>query len=127
MKKRLTQIAKDFGIPFGEAEDLVFSSLEEDMVSGKGKNTWITEAGQMALDAIVHIPVIYRGRVSRLCPNPMYVMVNIKEISQNVPAKLPKLGRQQHMLLKYVYVQMDSKPGQEPTYQIINPPSRWNQ
>jgi hypothetical protein len=128
MKKRLTQIAKDFGIPFEEAQELVFSSLEEDMVSGKGKNTWITEAGQMALDAIVHIPVIYRGRVSRLCPNPMFVMVNIKEISQNVPARLPKLGlaRQKHMLMKYVYVQMDSKPGEEPTYSIIKPPSRWN-
>ena len=69
MKKRLTEMAKDFGISFEEAKDIAFNNLEEDMLSGKGRNLWITEEGQMAMDSIVHIPVIYRGRVNRLCPN----------------------------------------------------------
>ena len=43
MKKRLTEIADDFGISFDEALDIAFKNLAEDMLSGKGKNTWITE------------------------------------------------------------------------------------
>jgi hypothetical protein len=121
MKKRLKEIAEDFGITFEEAQELAFNHLEEDMLSGKGKNTWISEAGQVCLDSVVHIPVIYRGRVSRLCPNQMYVMVNIKEISQNVPVRLPKANMQKNMLLKYIYVQMDSK-NDEPAYKMIKPP-----
>ena len=101
MKRRLTEIAKDFGISFEEAQDIAFNNLEEDMLSGKGKNTWISEAGQMAMDSIVHIPVIYRGRVSRLCPNPLFVMVNIQEICKNVPVRI-KFGTQKNKLLKFV-------------------------
>lgn len=120
MKKRLTEIADDFGISFEEAKNIAFNNLEEDMLSGKGKGMWITEAGQMAMDAIVHIPVIYRGRVTRLCPNPLFVMVNIKEICQNVPVRI-KLGQQKHMLLKYIYVQMDCI-NDEVQYKMVKPP-----
>ena len=45
MKKRLTEIADDFGISFDEAIDIAFKNLAEDMLSGKGKNTWITGRG----------------------------------------------------------------------------------
>ena len=120
MKRRLTEIAKDFGISFEEAQDIAFNNLEEDMLSGKGKNTWISEAGQMAMDSIVHIPVIYRGRVSRLCPNPLFVMVNIQEICKNVPVRI-KFGTQKNMLLKYIYVQMDCING-EIKYKMVKPP-----
>ncbi|WP_286963533.1 hypothetical protein [Brevundimonas sp.] len=120
MKRRLTEIAKDFGISFQEAQDIAFNNLEEDMLSGKGKNTWISEAGQMAMDSIVHIPVIYRGRVSRLCPNPLFVMVNIKELCKNVPVRI-KFGTQKNMLLKFIYVQMDCING-EIKYKMVKPP-----
>ncbi len=120
MKRRLTEIANDFGISFEEAQDIAFNNLEEDMLSGKGKNTWINEAGQMAMDSIVHIPVIYRGRVNRLCPNPLYVMVSIKEICKNVPVRI-KFGTQKNMLLKYIYVQMDCIKG-EIKYKMVKPP-----
>ena len=36
-KKKLTQLAEEYGIPFEEALDLVFKELEEDMVTGKVK------------------------------------------------------------------------------------------
>lgn len=120
MKKRLTEIADDFGISFEEALDIAFNNLEEDMLSGKGKNTWISEAGQMAMDSIVHIPVIYRGRVTRLCPNPLFVMVNLKDICKNVPVRI-KFGTQKNMLLKYIYVQMDCING-EIKYKMVKPP-----
>jgi hypothetical protein len=119
-KRRLTEIAKDFGISFEEAKELVFKHLEEDMLSGKGKNTWITEEGQICLDSVVHIPVIYRGRVTRLCPNPMFVLVNIKEIGKCVPVRI-RYGNQKNMLLKYIYVQMDAV-GEEIKYKMIKPP-----
>tara|TARA_R110001632_G_scaffold36628_6_gene92487 strand:+ start:1183 stop:1551 length:369 start_codon:yes stop_codon:yes gene_type:complete len=120
MKKRLTEIADDFGISFEEAKDIAFNNLEEDMLSGKGKGMWISEAGQIAMDSIVHIPVIYRGRVSRLCPNPLFVMVNLKDICKNVIVRI-KLGHQKGMLSKYIYVQMDSI-GEEIRYKMVKPP-----
>jgi len=120
MKKRLTEIADDFGISFEEAKDIAFNNLEEDMLSGKGKGMWISEAGQIAMDSIVHIPVIYRGRVTRLCPNPLFVMVNLKDICKNVPVRI-KLGQQKHMLLKYIYVQMDCIKD-EIKYKMVKPP-----
>lgn len=120
MKKRLTEIADDFGISFEEAKDIAFNNLEEDMLSGKGKGMWISEAGQIAMDSIVHIPVIYRGRVTRLCPNPLFVMVNLKDICKNVPVRI-KFGQQKHMLLKYIYVQMDCV-NDEIKYKMVKPP-----
>ena len=120
MKKRLTEIAEDFGISFEEASYIAFNDLEEDMLSGKGRGMWISEAGQIAMDSIVHIPVIYRGRVTRLCPNPMFVMVNLKDICKNVPVRI-KLGQQKNMLLKYIYVQMDCVSG-EIKYKMVKPP-----
>ena len=120
MKKRLTEIADDFGISFEEAKDIAFNNLEEDMLSGKGRGMWISEAGQMAMDSIVHIPVIYRGRVTRLCPNPLFVMVNLKDICKNVPVRI-KFGQQKNMLLKYIYVQMDCI-NDEIQYKMVKPP-----
>ena len=120
MKKRLTEIADDFGISFEEAKDIAFNNLEEDMLSGKGRGMWISEAGQIAMDSIVHIPVIYRGRVTRLCPNPLFVMVNLKDICKNVSVRI-KFGQQKNMLMKYIYVQMDCI-NDEIQYKMAKPP-----
>lgn len=119
-KKRLTEIAEDFNISFDEAKEIAFEHLEEDMITGRGKGLWISEAGQLAMDSVVHIPVIYRGRVTRLCPNPSFVMVNIKEIFKNVPVRIP-YGTQKNMLLKFIYVQMDAV-GDEIKYKMVKPP-----
>ena len=69
-KKKLTQLAEEYGIPFEEALDLVFKELEEDMVTGKGKNTWINDDGQRVLDEFISMPVLYRGPVLHEAPNP---------------------------------------------------------
>ena len=39
-KKKLKQIAEEFDISFEKAQDLAFQNLEEEMITGKGKNTW---------------------------------------------------------------------------------------
>ena len=90
-KKRLYQIAKECEIPFEEAMDLAFKHLEEDMITGARHLTWINEKGQEILDDVIPMPnvateeeeepnrLIYRGKVLRECPNPMYVAVHHRE------------------------------------------------
>ena len=58
-KKKLKEIAEEYGIPFEEALELVFKELEEDMVTGKGKGTWINDDGQRVLDEFISMPVQY--------------------------------------------------------------------
>ena len=90
-KKRLFQIAKECGVPFEEALELAFQNLEEDMITGSKHLTWINEKGQEILDDVIPMPnvateeeeepnrLIYRGKVLRECPNPMYVAVHHRE------------------------------------------------
>ena len=49
-KKRLKDIAEEYGISFQQAQDLAFNILDEIAITGKGKNTWINEVGQDLLD-----------------------------------------------------------------------------
>jgi hypothetical protein len=88
-KKRLTEIAEEYGIPFEEALDLVFKELEEEMVTGRGKGTWINDDGQRVLDEFISMPVLYRGPVLYEAPNPNYIIVYVKELSKKVPVKIP--------------------------------------
>ena len=46
-KKRLSALAKEYGITFDEIHEIVMNNLEEDMVTGKGKNLWLSEEGQV--------------------------------------------------------------------------------
>ena len=100
-KKRLYQIAKECDIPFEEAMDLAFKHLEEDMITGARHLTWINEKGQEILDDVIPMPnvtveeeepnkLIYRGKVLRECPNPMYVAVHHREHFCKVNVKITK-------------------------------------
>ena len=40
MKKKLKQIAEEFDISFEKAKEIAFDHLEEEMITGKGQNTW---------------------------------------------------------------------------------------
>lgn len=120
MKVRIKQIAEDFGISVLDAKDIVHKYLDEDMVTGRGNNLWISEAGQLIFDDVVKIPVVYRGRVTRLCPNPLFVMVNIKEIGKNVPVRILKRNLQKSLLMKYIYVEAGEE-GNNPVYKMIKP------
>ena len=120
MKVRIKQIAEDFGISVLDAKDIIYKYLDEDMVTGRGNNLWINEAGQLIFDDVVKIPVVYRGRVTRLCPNPLFIMVNIKEIGKNVPVRILRRNSQKNLLMKYIYVEAGEE-GNNPVYKMIKP------
>ena len=121
-KKKLKDIAEEYGLTFEEAQELVFKHLDEDAVTGKGKNTWINEVGQAALDDVISMPVLYRGKVLSEAPNPNYIIVYIKEITRKVPVKIP-LKMKGRFNGKMVYVQADTS-GNNIKYHWIKTPSR---
>ena len=122
-KKRLTEIAEEYGIPFEEALDLVFKELEEEMVTGRGKGTWIDDSGQRVLDEFISMPVLYRGPVLGQAPNPIYVIVYIKELSKKVPVKIPMKMRGRISKGKLIYIEADNS-GAEPKYNWVRTPQR---
>jgi len=121
-KKRLTEIAEEYGIPFEEALDLVFKELEEEMVTGRGKNTWINDDGQRVLEEVIPMPVVYRGPVLSLAPNPNYVMAYIKDIVKKVPVKIPSRYRK-NIVGKTIYIEADNS-GRETKYFYVKPKFR---
>ena len=121
-KKKLTNIAEEYGIPFEEAQELVFKHLEEETVTGRGKNTWVNEVGQVALDDIIAMPVLYRGKVLSQAPNPSYIMVYLKDITRKVPVKIP-IRYTNRLTGKMVYVQADTS-GDNVKYKWVKTPTR---
>lgn len=121
-KKRLNKIAQEFDIPFEKAQEIAFNSLEEEMITGTGKNTWINEDGQKIFDIVIPVPVVYRGRVIRLMPNPNFVLVKVPELSKCVSVKA-KLNIAKNLAGKYVYIQADNT-SEEPKYSHIIPSRR---
>jgi len=107
-KKKLTQISEEYGIPFEESLELVFKELEEEMVTGKGKNTWINECGQRVLEEFISMPVLYRGPIVNQPPNPNFVIVYIKDITKKVPVKIPIRMRNMLTPGKVIYVEADN-------------------
>jgi hypothetical protein len=122
-KKKLTEIAEEYGIPFEEALDLVFRELEEEMVTGKGKSTWINADGQRVLDEFISMPVLYRGPVLMQAPNPMYVMVYVKELSKKVAVKVPRKMQNKVTKGKMIYLEADNS-SDDPKYNWVKTPQR---
>ena len=121
-KKKLTNIAEEYGLTFEEAQELVFKHLDEETVTGRGKNTWINEEGQTALDDVIAMPVLYRGKVLSEAPNQNFLIVYIKDILRKVPVRIP--ARMQGLLLgKMIYVQAETI-GEEMKYKWVRTPIR---
>lgn len=113
-KKKLKQIAEEFEISFEEAQDIVLKHMEEHMVTGRGKNTWITDEGQRLFDDLVPIDVIYRGKVLHEMPNPRFVSTYIKELGRKVNVAVPLRWRGQ-LIGKMIHVEANNK-GDETEY-----------
>ena len=122
-KKRLTQITEEYGIPFEEGIDLVFKHLEEDMVTGKGKNTWVTKEGQIILDEFISMPVLYRGQIIQEPPNPNFVIVYLKELAKKIKVRIPMRLRGCLKRGKLIYFEADNS-GEEPRYTWVKTPMR---
>lgn len=114
-KKRLTNIAEEYGIPFEDAQKIVFDNLEEEMVSGKGKNLWLNEDGQRMMEDLVSMPILYRGKVLNQALNPSFIMVYIKELCKKVPVRIPLRFKGTFLPGKIVYVEADNS-GDHPKY-----------
>ena len=121
-KRKLTEIADKMGISFDKALEISSLHLEEDMVTGRGKNTWITEEGQDIMDTSIPVAQVYRGRVLSVCPNPKFSYVYIKEMLKKVPIIMPKRMQGESAVGKYVYIEVDNKE-EEPKFKWVSPPS----
>ena len=93
-KTRLTTIAKECDIDFDEALQIAKDKLSEEMITGKGKGTWINEEGGDILKESFDIPEIvpkhYKVKILRECPNKMFNWGYIKEIGKKVPVLIPR-------------------------------------
>jgi hypothetical protein len=115
-KKKLTQIAEEYEISLEKAQDFVTNNLEEEMVTGRGKGTWVNDDGQEIFEQMIPINILYRGKVMQLAPNPRYVWAHIKELGKKVPVKVP-LRFSRGLLGKVIHIEANNK-GDEPTYEF---------
>jgi len=115
-KKKLIEIAEEYEISFEKAQDFVTNNLEEEMVTGKGKGTWVNDDGQEIFEQMIPINILYRGKVMQLAPNPRYVLAHIKELGKKVPVKVP-LRFSKGLLGKVIHIEANNK-GDEPTYEF---------
>ena len=114
-KKKLTEIAEEYEISFEKAQDFVTNNLEEEMVTGRGKGTWVNNDGQEIFEQMIPINILYRGKVMQLAPNPRYVLAHIKELGKKVSVKVP-LRFSKGLLGKVIHIEANNK-GDEPTYE----------
>jgi hypothetical protein len=93
-KIKLTALSNEYEVTFEEAIGIVLEKIPEEYITGRGKNTWISEEGQdiikegLFIDEI--IPKNYIGKVIAECPNPRYNFVYNKDIGKKVPVMIPR-------------------------------------
>ena len=75
-KKKLVKIAEEQEVEFEEAMRIALEKLPEGSLTGKGRNTWVTEEGTAILEDSFMIeeiiPKHYSGIVLYECPNPKF-------------------------------------------------------
>ena len=93
-KTRLTKLAEEFEINIDEAIKIAQDKLPEDMVTGRGKGTWINEEGVKILEEALVIPEIvpkhYKVKILKECPNRCYNWGHCLEIGKRVPILIPR-------------------------------------
>ena len=93
-KTRLTKLAEEFEINIDEALNIAQEKLSKDMITGKGKATWINEEGVEILKDALIIPEIVpkhiKVKILHECPNRCYNWGYSKEIGKKVPVLIPR-------------------------------------
>jgi hypothetical protein len=93
-KKKLIQIAEEQEVTFDEAMQIATDKLPEGSLTGKGKNTWVSEEGTKILEESLMIdeiiPKHFTGVILAECPNPKYNVFFSKEIGKRVNVLLPR-------------------------------------
>ena len=93
-KVKLTKLAAQFAQDFDSFFALAKSKLSADMLTGRGKNSWVDEEGQQILIDCMYVeeivPKHYKGKVLADAPNPSYVFAYIDEIKMKVPVVIAR-------------------------------------
>jgi|TARA_R100000482_G_C5003765_1_gene92678 hypothetical protein len=93
-KIKLIYLAENYEVPFDEAIKIVKEKIPEEFITGKGRNTWISEEGQSIIEDGLFIdeiiPKNYIGKVISVCPNTRYNFVHSKEIGKKIPVMIPR-------------------------------------
>lgn len=121
-KKRISGLAKEYGVSFDELMEICTHNLAEEMVTGKGKNLWLSEDGQRLIDDLIPMVTIYRGVVLSQAPNQRFVMVRIKELGKMVAVSIP-LALSGKLNGKVIHVEADNFKD-TPRYKWIKAPVR---
>jgi len=94
MKTRLVTLSEEYKVDFDEALQLAKGKLAEEMVTGRGKGTWITPEGVEILKEAFDIPEIVpkhiQVKILKECPNRCYNWGYSQEIGKRVPVLLPR-------------------------------------
>tara|TARA_Y100000385_G_C13013917_1_gene602944 strand:+ start:689 stop:1075 length:387 start_codon:yes stop_codon:yes gene_type:complete len=93
-KTKATALAEELEVDFLTISTIIEENVSEDDISGKGKNTWLTEDAvsivKDKLDIPELVPAYFTGQVTHQAPNPNYVYVYLKELSKKVPVIVPR-------------------------------------
>lgn len=93
-KVKLTKLAEEYELTFEEAIEVAQEKLPTECLTGRGKNTWVSEEGQSIIKEGLFIneiiPKTYTGKVLKECPNPRYNYVFNKDIGKRVPVLIPR-------------------------------------
>jgi hypothetical protein len=96
-KLKLIKVAEMLGYEFNDFLELAKSKLSMEMLSGKGKNTWVNDEGKKILMECLFVeeivPKHYKGKVLAEAPNPSYVFAYIDEIKTKVPVIIARRNK----------------------------------
>lgn len=89
MKVKLTELAKELDVNFDTLFQQAIDKISQSELSGRGKNTWITEKGaeELRLNADIPeaVPPVLRGTVKHAAVNSMWVYAVIEGIEGKHP------------------------------------------
>ena len=94
MKIRLSEIARQEHYVWDELLVLAKEKLSNDMMTGVGKNTWISDEGQEILTEAIEAPEATAKHISakviKVAPNKKYVYAYVRESGIKIPVLVPK-------------------------------------
>jgi hypothetical protein len=125
-KVKLIHIAEENEFDFELAFKIATENLKEEMLTGKGKATWVSEEGQDILDRLLLAqelhPAEYHGQVVRLAPNRSYVYVRVKDIKKTVACVVPR-GIQESLMGKAISIE-EIKDNKGSTFRYVKKKNR---
>jgi hypothetical protein len=78
MKRKMTKIAEDLGLEFEKVHQYAKIMLRDGEITGRGKNSWVNEAGTEVLLEHFDVPELVPDAIElkglRVCDNPRWVL-----------------------------------------------------